>query len=223
MAKGRATPPIVGKRSKSPQPRTAASGKAAPGKAMTGKSPSGKAPARKPAGKSATSAKAPPSRDASGGGSRRPAASAELIVRQGFVIDATGKGPVATPEVMILGNAEGFRYLASVFAALAEQAASRKAAPSPPVHLPRLEHPIHARFSDDLDFRFAAFNAANRKTVLKSFGIDLKSRQEGSLFERYQAIAAQFGRLSGIMRREGILGPDRPTPPTAEPSPPRQA
>jgi hypothetical protein len=135
----------------------------------------------------------------------KPPNGAEIVVRQGFVIDATGKGPLAIPEVVLLANADGLRFLSQVFAALAEQAGSRSGAAAEPVYLPRLEHPINAQLSDDLDFRFAALTAFSRRALFRRFGIDRKSRQHGSLFERYQQMVSQFGRLSNLMRREGLL------------------
>ncbi len=141
----------------------------------------------------------------------KPGRSAELVVRQGFVIDATGKGPLAVPELVILGNAEGLRFLAELFAELAQLARSRpRSSDGMAVHLSRGEPPINTRFSDDLEFRFAVMTSANRRAVLKQFGIDTKSKQKGSLFERYQEVVAQFGRLSALMQREGLIERGRP-------------
>ena len=146
----------------------------------------------------------------------RPPKNAELIVRQGFLIDASKHGLHAVPEVVILANADGFQYMSEVFAELAQAARSRKK-PSgdESVKLPRLEHPINARLSDDLDFRFAPLTALNRKVVCKQFGIDMKSKQSGSLFERYQEVLSQFSRWTNAMKRMGEL------PPAAAPQPPR--
>ena len=130
----------------------------------------------------------------------RVPAAAELIVRQGFIIDATGNGLHAVPEVAMLGNRAAFEYLAAVFSHLAERAKERKPADDP-IALPRNAPPINVRLSDDLDFQFALLTAANRKALLKRFGIDMKSRQKGSLFERYQEVLTQFPRLSSQMRR----------------------
>lgn len=138
----------------------------------------------------------------------KPGASAELIVRQGFIIDATGNGLHAVPEVAILGNRAGFEYLAAVFSHLAERSRQR-GADAGPIELPRNSHPINVRLSDDLDFQFAVLTESNRKALLKRFGVDMKSRQKGSLFERYQEVLAQFPRLSSQMRRMDEL-PEAP-------------
>jgi hypothetical protein len=116
---------------------------------------------------------------------------AELIVRQGFIIDATGKQQHAVPEVLILGNREGLQYLADVFGHLADQARSRSRATGAgePVHLPQLEHPVNGRLSDVIEFRFIPLTAANRAATFRQHGITMKSREHGSLFERYQGIA----------------------------------
>jgi hypothetical protein len=121
----------------------------------------------------------------------KPSSKAELIVREGFVIDATGRGQQATSEVLLLGNREGFRYLSSVFAHLAEQAGgrSKSAEPTEPVHLSRLEHPVNVRLSDALEFRFASLTPANRAATFKRHGITMKSREHGSLFGRYREVA----------------------------------
>ena len=127
------------------------------------------------------------------GGSRlpKPSSKAELIVREGFVIDATSGGQQATSEVLILGNREGFRYLSDAFAHLAEQAGTRSKStePAEPVHLSRLEHPVNVRLSDALEFRFAPLTAANRAATFKRYGITMKSREHGSLFGRYREVA----------------------------------
>lgn len=133
----------------------------------------------------------------------RPPANAEIIARQGFVIDATGAGPHAVPEVVLLANAEGLKYLSAVFTHLAEAARARgNGSTVVEVQLPRAAHPINTRLSDDLEFRFAALNEANRRAAFKQFGIDTKSKQQGSLFERYQEVASHFERLNAAMGRD---------------------
>ncbi len=133
----------------------------------------------------------------------RPTRSAELIIRQGFVIDATGKdGPRAVPEVVILGNEGGFRYMAELFAALAGAAGARTREPHEGLQLHRGEGPFEHRFSDDFELRFVPMNAANRNATMRKLGITQVSRQSGSLFERYQEVAAQFSRLTTLMKRE---------------------
>ncbi|MFO0839554.1 MAG: hypothetical protein U1D55_13645 [Phycisphaerae bacterium] len=138
----------------------------------------------------------------------KPSRSAELIVRQGFVIDATGKGPLATPEVVILGNRDGLRYLSALFAHLAERAGARAAASENDDSIPLAgdDHPINGRLSDDLRFRFAAVGAANREAQFKRFGITMKSKQKGSLFERYEEVVSQFGRLAERLKRGSEQG-----------------
>ncbi len=100
-----------------------------------------------------------------------------------------------------MANAEGLEYLARVFAALA--AAARKGGDAGEgVHLPRLTHPVNTRLSDDLDFRFVPLTDENRRAMFKQHGVDMKSKQRGSLFDRYQETLSQFGRLQAQMRRE---------------------
>lgn len=137
-----------------------------------------------------------------------PAKNAEIITRQGFLIDATGKGPHAVPEVVLLANGAGLAYLADLFLYLADFAAEfGEELEAAIVGLPRNEHPINVRLSDDLAFRFALLTEVNRRQMFKKFGIDMASRQKGSLFERYQEVVTHFGRLQNMMRREGLTTP----------------
>ena len=128
---------------------------------------------------------------AAGAAPPKPSSKAELIVREGFIIDATGGGQQATSEVLVLGNREGLRYLSDLFAHLAEQAGgrSKSTAPAEPLHLSRLEHPVNVRLSDALEFRFAPLTPANRAATFKHHGITMKSREHGSLFGRYREVA----------------------------------
>ena len=166
-----------------------------------------KSAARKSGPKARKSSKTAASKaNASATGGAKPGRNSEVIVRQGFVIDATGKGPVAVPEVVILANADGFAYLAGVFGQLAAQAkAGKSTAATAGFHLPRSAEPINVRLSDDIDFRFAPLTAANRRAMFKQFGIDMASKQKGSLFERYKEVLEHFGRLQHVMRREGLV------------------
>lgn len=166
--------------------------------------------ARATARKRATATKArKPSKSAAAGRRANPrpkpqaARRDDLIIRQGFVIDATGRdGPRAIPEVLIIGNADGYQYLAELFTALAAAARPRHKSPIEGLQLRRGEGPFDQRFSDDFELRFVPVNAANRAATLKKLGVTQVSRQSGSLFERYQEVATQFGRLTALMKRE---------------------
>lgn len=134
-----------------------------------------------------------------------PPKNAEIISRQGFLIDATGKGPHAVPEVVLLANKEALTYLAQLFSYLANsEHSSGEQVEAATVGLPRNDHPINTRLSDDLEFRFALLTDDNRRQMFKKFGIDMASRQKGSLFERYQEVVSHFGRLQNLMKREGL-------------------
>lgn len=199
------------------KPQRRGAGKSKPASAATSRKPT----TRKSARAANTVARAPKSANARGlsaAGLPRPHKNAEIIVRQGFVIDATKKELHAIPEVVFLANADGLDYLSAVFASLAAAArAGRIADAELSVALPRNEHPINVRLSDDIDFRFLPLTTQNRRAMFKRLGIDLASVQKGSLFERYQEVVQQFGRLSGIMRREGLMT----APPAGGPAPQR--
>jgi len=121
----------------------------------------------------------------------RPTAGAELILRQQFTIETQGRKQYAVPEMLIVGNCEGFEYLARVFEYLAEQARVQKRVKQPlvPFVFGRSDPPINVRLSDDLAMRCVLIHEDNRKATLRQLGITLKSRQRGSLFERYRQIA----------------------------------
>ncbi len=122
-----------------------------------------------------------------------PAPRGELVVRQSFVIDATNPRTFrAVPEVLLLGDADAFRTLAALFTQLAE-AADRGDAPAPELERPSL--PINTRLSDDLALRFVPLHDAARSATFKRLGVTLRSRQEGSLFDRYQEVAQEFRKL----------------------------
>ena len=178
MARGK-SPKIAGKRVKESAGRKAT------------RSRSLKATATRPKKATATRAKSATAARSTGATLPKASSKAELIVREGFVIDATGRGQQATSEVLILGNRDGFRYLSDAFAHLAEQAGTRgkSTEPAEPVHLSRLEHPVNVRLSDALEFRFAPLTPANRAATFKRHNITMKSREHGSLFGRYREVA----------------------------------
>jgi len=106
---------------------------------------------------------------------------------------------------MILGNREGLQYLADVFAYLAEQAKGRvrTSAADQEIRLQQLDHPVNGRLSDAIDFRFIPLTAANRAAMFKQHGITMKSREHGSLFERYQGIAeTQYTKVARRLERD---------------------
>lgn len=168
------------------------------------------APAKRPARTSTKTPKARSgaARSAAGApaGPPMPPVRAELIVRQGFVIDATAKRHAAIPEVLILGNREGLRYLADVFAFLAEQAVKNKSEdPFAAIQVGRNEHPVNTRLSDGIEFRFSFVSDANRAATFKRHGVTMKSREQGSLFGRYQDVAST--QYQSIARRIGAPPP----------------
>lgn len=107
------------------------------------------------------------------------------------MIETQGRKQYAVPEMLIVGNREGFEYLARVFEYLAEQARVHKRVKQPlaPFVFGRSDPPINVRLSDDLALRCVPVQEQNRKTTLRQLGVTLKSRQRGSLFERYRQIA----------------------------------
>ena len=137
-------------------------------------------------------------------GPPKPPAAAELIVRQGFIIDATGREQHAVPEVVVIGNREGLRYLSDVFAYLAEETKThRSPEPHAGVHMMRLELPVNPRMSDAIEFRFIPVVDANRAATFKRHGVTMKSREHGSLFERYRGVAeTEYTKVARRLERD---------------------
>lgn len=135
----------------------------------------------------------------------KPSVNAELIVRQGFIIDATAGKQHAVPEVLMLANHDGLQYLADVFGHLAHCAKrhARSSEPSDGVHIDRLGDPVNVRLSDALEFRLIPLTDANRAATFRRHGITMKSREHGSLFERYTDVAAdQFSKDVRRLKRD---------------------
>ncbi|RMF80668.1 MAG: hypothetical protein D6744_07985, partial [Planctomycetota bacterium] len=141
----------------------------------------------------------------------KPPSNAELIVRQGFIIDATGKAQHAVPEVVVIGNRHALRWLADVFAYLADQAAAHRShEPHAGVHIMRLATPVNARLSDAIEFRFIPVVDANRAATFKRHGVTMKSREHGSLFERYVGVAeTDFTKVARRLERDARREADR--------------
>lgn len=125
----------------------------------------------------------------------------EVIVKQTFLIDATGEVEYAVPEVLILGNREGFLMLAKALRSIAESVPNPEHAncdPDDHRHFPtksKWDEPFNCELSDELEFRMGVLTEANREAVLRKYGITPASRAAGNLVDRYRSQADQAERL----------------------------
>lgn len=122
----------------------------------------------------------------------RPGRKAEIVLRDGWMIDGSGDQEVPIPEVLILANAAGYRYLARVFQYMADRRAALRSDPDndPDDHEHLFDYPgccVDQTISDRIEFRMGTLSPANRRAVLDRYGITAGSAKRGSLVERYRS------------------------------------
>ena len=126
----------------------------------------------------------------------KPSRKAEIILKERYVINGTGKKDVPIPELLVLANQEGFQYLSRVFAFMAQPSGRvadwiAEADPDDHYHMGRAEAPFSHNLSDDIEFRLGTITSANRKQVLRHYGITQKRRARGSLVKRYEYLISE--------------------------------
>lgn len=90
----------------------------------------------------------------------------EFIVKQQFLIDATGDREYAVPEILLLGNREGLRQLGEWFLQLAGRdpdPAHGDWDPDDHQHVPTKFAPVNPALTDELEFREGILTDANRE------------------------------------------------------------
>jgi hypothetical protein len=121
--------------------------------------------------------------------------SPEVILRKTCTFyEKQGEGyPV--PELLILANRAGFRWLASVFARCAQKAGESHPTPAgdPDDHEHiDLWHPeINPLHSDELAFRLGILTPKNRRAVFKKYGLRRRQSFQGDLVSQYQRQIAE--------------------------------
>ena len=126
----------------------------------------------------------------------KPSSKAEIILKERFLIDGTGKKNVPIPELLVLANREGFQYLSRVFAFMAQPRGKvadwiAQLDPDDHYHMGRSEAPFSHKLSDDIEFRLGTITSANRRRVLRHYGITQRWRARGSLLKRYEHLIAE--------------------------------
>lgn len=107
-------------------------------------------------------------------------ADAEAIFKMRFAIDGTGAREFPFPELSLLANADGFRYLARLFDYVANEA-KQNDDPDFHLHLGRREPPFNGRLSDDVELRIGILPPGNRREVYLRYGISRAARKKGDM------------------------------------------
>ena len=134
----------------------------------------------------------------------KPSSKAEIILKERYLIDGTGKKDVPIPELLVLANREGFRYLSRVFAFMAQPRGKvadwiAQLDPDDHYHMGRAEAPFNHNLSDDIEFRLGTITSANRRQVLRHYGITQKRRARGSLVKRYEHLIAEAASMTSCV------------------------
>ena len=129
---------------------------------------------------------------------------AEIIIRHQFTMQGFDDGAVPIPEILIVANKDGFRWLSRYFAWLAELSVTEfqlKVGDSDNhQHLTTDQPPINPELSAQLEMRLGILTPEGRETTLKKYGLTPQNRQQGSLFD-------QFGRILDLARAgKGVGG-----------------
>ncbi len=99
----------------------------------------------------------------------------EIIIKLGKTTLMTGDEPLEMPDVQILGNREGLRYLAQELLRAAERkpspASLANGDPDDHSHLATRNPPFNSRLCDAMEFRIGILTAENRDQVFKKYGI----------------------------------------------------
>lgn len=118
----------------------------------------------------------------------RPPKRAKLILKEQFEIDATGDVDVVVPNILILGNRAGFRYLSDYFLWLATRDATLAddwRDPDDHQHMDFPQDPFDAELSDRVSFRLGTLDARNFEAVCDKYQINRQTAERGSLEQRY--------------------------------------
>jgi hypothetical protein len=120
-----------------------------------------------------------------------PPDSAELILRQRFFVAVPEKGaPYAMPELLLLGNREGFewlsRYFANRAASLPTEYQVERGDPDDHWHLGGDCMPRSAPLSDEIEIRVGVYTEASRGRALAKYAIDTTPGERGCLRTRFR-------------------------------------
>ncbi|MHC5023375.1 MAG: hypothetical protein ACYTGG_05620 [Planctomycetota bacterium] len=130
----------------------------------------------------------------------------EIILKEQYEIDSTGEVPIAVPEVLVLANRAGFRWLSEYFREMADRTPHRgklNAAGDPDAHqrLPLAwdvrspgDEPLNKALSDRIAFRLGYLTPENRDIVYAKYGISAAESKHGCMASRFRELADDAGR-----------------------------
>lgn len=112
---------------------------------------------------------------------------AELIIKDNLIhLDSSGRETVAIPALVILGNSQGFRYLARIFEYLADYT------PVPPASAHETDPEDHQHLdvfdsarSDKVEIRLGHITSENRRQVFRKFAVSKTTADRRCLTRRY--------------------------------------
>lgn len=121
-----------------------------------------------------------------------PAPDAEIIVRQRLYVEV-GEGKLyPVPELLVLGNAAGFRWLSEYFGLRAHEPIGTNCIaqgdPDDHDHLSWDAPAVNSRLSDELEVRVGLLTAENREQVMAKYALERSAPQRGSLIKRYKEV-----------------------------------
>jgi PAS domain-containing protein len=108
---------------------------------------------------------------------------AEIILKERFLVDGEGKHDVAFPELIVLANKAGYRYLGKVFHAMSELHTRSDLNHE---HFARLTPPFSRRLSDDIEIRLCLINRQVRRRILYYYDIRRGTQRKEGLVGRYR-------------------------------------
>lgn len=118
---------------------------------------------------------------------------AEIILKESYCVDDTESTEVPIPEIIMLANREGLRYLGEYFLYLAEalKPSADDCDPDDHQHSGTMfpNKPFNYELSDRIELRIGVLSDENRPHVEEKYGISGRSRKHGSLIERYTRLA----------------------------------
>ena len=133
-------------------------------------------------------------------GDTRQARKGRIVIKQ----HVTGYNDVPIPNILVLGDADGFRWLASCFEAMAQVAeaiqrdtmwANRVGDLDDHRHVWTNEAPFIHEVSDLVEFRMGALADRTIERVLEYYDIDARSASHGDIRDRMKEWARLAGNL----------------------------
>lgn len=110
---------------------------------------------------------------------------AQIILKESFSLDASGKKCIAVPEFVMIADRQGLKTIAHQIEGWSE--ATDDDADN---HI-HLEDLCNIRLSDRLGIRVVLLTQQNRREVFRRYGVGQRLRRMNSLTERYKHIVKE--------------------------------